>query len=466
MAGWAANALTAAQLSDGRIQFWTTDAAGQMYSTWQNSFDWVYWQHQWTPVLPPFAATNLTVAPLSDKRLQFWAVDTAGAIWSCWKSTTSSTAAWTAWTKTWTPNAPTFSAKQVAAAPLSDGRLQFWAVDTTGAIWSCWKSSTSSSAAWTAWTKTWTPSAPTFTAKQVTAAPLSDGRLQFWAVDTTGAIWSCWKSSTSSSAAWTAWTKTWTPSAPTFTANQVTAAPLSDNRLQFWALDSSGKLWSCWKSSTSSTSSWTAWTKSWTADVPAFNTRAMWPARMSDGRLALWAIDTTGLLWATVKSTTSSSAAWQNWSLQFEMQQQEQTNWCWAGCAAGTSFLYDRNSAWSQCKVANCELASTTCCSNPGPCNVYGYLDVALTCVGHYQSFLAGTVPDATLTSETAAGRPVGVRQAWSGGGAHFIMINGGGPNNMVTVKDPWYGSSYIPYATLVNGYQGTGSWTHTYYTN
>jgi hypothetical protein len=79
---------------------------------------------------------------------------------------------------------------------------------------------------------------------------------------------------------------------------------------------------------------------------------------------------------------------------------------------------------------------------------------------------LTGTVPDSTLGSETAGGRPVGVRQAWSGGGAHFIMINGGGPNNMVTVKDPWYGASYITYATLVSGYQGTGSWTHTYYTN
>ena len=35
----------------------------------------------------------------------------------------------------------------------------------------------------------------------------------------------------------------------------------------------------------------------------------------------------------------------------------------------------------------------------------------------------------------------------------------------MVLIKDPWYGASYISYDTLVNDYQGSGDWTHSYFT-
>ena len=57
------------------------------------------------------------------------------------------------------------------------------------------------------------------------------------------------------------------------------------------------------------------------------------------------------------------------------------------------------------------------------------------------------------------------LRVAWKGGGAHFIMVVGGGPNDMVLVKDPIYGLSYISYATLSGSYQGSGTWTHSYFT-
>jgi hypothetical protein len=149
----------------------------------------------------------------------------------------------------------------------------------------------------------------------------------------------------------------------------------------------------------------------------------------------------------------------------FSMEKQEQTNWCWSGCGTATSHFYTPGSAWIQCTLANSEIPNTTCCSNPSSCNVYGYLDRALSVVGNFDHYTGGTQPDATITSEAAAGRPLGVRIAWSGGGAHFIMLVGGGPNNMVTIKDPWYGASYIPYATLTSSYQGSGSWTHSYFT-
>ena len=61
MVAWASKSLTAAALSDGRIQFWATDASGAIWSAWQTSYDWVYWQKPWTPALPTFSATNRSI---------------------------------------------------------------------------------------------------------------------------------------------------------------------------------------------------------------------------------------------------------------------------------------------------------------------------------------------------------------------------------------------------------------------
>ena len=38
-------------------------------------------------------------------------------------------------------------------------------------------------------------------------------------------------------------------------------------------------------------------------------------------------------------------------------------------------------------------------------------------------------------------------------------------PDGYIDVRDPIYGSSDIALATFSGSYQGTGSWTHTYYT-
>jgi len=64
-------------------------------------------------------------------------------------------------------------------------------------------------------------------------------------------------------------------------------------------------------------------------------------------------------------------------------------------------------------------------------------------------------------------GRRSLLRAGVLGGGAHFVAIGGyrERPVEYVHVEDPWYGPSDVPYSTLVNGYQGTGSWTHSYWT-
>jgi hypothetical protein len=89
------------------------------------------------------------------------------------------------------------------------------------------------------------------------AAPLSDGRLQVWSIDLDRNIWSREKTATSSESDWTEWTAFQTPEGGVW---NLSVSNLSDGRLQLFAIDTSYQIWSCWKETTEATSSWTSWT--------------------------------------------------------------------------------------------------------------------------------------------------------------------------------------------------------------
>jgi hypothetical protein len=60
----------------------------------------------------------------------------------------------------------------------------------------------------------------------------------------------------------------------------------------------------------------------------------------------------------------------------------------------------------------------------------------------------------------------LGIRVAWSGGGAHFIAAVGTDGGDLVLVADPGTGtSSIVDYTTLQTSYNGSGTWTHSYFT-
>ena len=156
--------------------------------------------------------------------------------------------------------------------------------------------------------------------------------------------------------------------------------------------------------------------------------------------------------------------------IDFSMQPQQQSNWCWAATATSVALFYQPGSGWQQCGVANGELARTDCCGAgaSGACNVYGFLDQALTVVGHFDHWVGGIATTAQIENEITFTRPLGIRVAWSGGGAHFLVIKGqysAGGIDYVSVDDPIYGRSDVNYATLQTAYKGSGTWTHTYYT-
>lgn len=159
--------------------------------------------------------------------------------------------------------------------------------------------------------------------------------------------------------------------------------------------------------------------------------------------------------------------------LHLTMQTQQQSNWCWAAVSTSVAHFYSSSSPWTQCSVVNAELGASTCCTNgsSSSCNQPWYLDLALTRVGHLDHWAGGTATRQQIMTEIDHRRPLGVRIGWSGGGGHFVAIDGyeedqnerdGG---IVEVTDPIYGTSRLLYETLVSSYQSTGSWTHSYWT-
>jgi predicted double-glycine peptidase len=59
----------------------------------------------------------------------------------------------------------------------------------------------------------------------------------------------------------------------------------------------------------------------------------------------------------------------------------------------------------------------------------------------------------------------LGVRIQWVGGGGHFVVIGGYSLQNVVDVRDPWYGNSSVDYTAFKGRYQGHGRWSHSYQT-
>ena len=182
-----------------------------------------------------------------------------------------------------------------------------------------------------------------------------------------------------------------------------------------------------------------------------------------DGNAVVYAIDGRPL-WST-------GTAERRRDIGLFMQKQLQPNWCWSAVSTSVSRFYNPASAWTQCTLANAELEQPGCCADgsTSQCNRDWYLDRALTRTGNLQSWVGNPVTLSDIEHELNAGRPVGVRIGWAGGGGHFVVLDGysdpGTGPGFLNVQDPIFGRSRMPYSAFRNTYHGDGAWTHTYYT-
>lgn len=155
-------------------------------------------------------------------------------------------------------------------------------------------------------------------------------------------------------------------------------------------------------------------------------------------------------------------------SLRFPIQQQQQSQWCWAGVSASVSRYYVPSSTWTQCRIANQQWGRNDCCGSgaAGACNNPSTLGTALTTVGHFDRQTSAQESLQMLETELVAGRPLCIRVGWSGGGGHFVVASGVEDDGFVWVSDPGGGTtSLVAYDTLRTAYRGSGTWTHSYFT-
>lgn len=318
-----ASLVAAAPLSDGRLETWAVTPDGRLFSTWKVTTDS---RSDWAPWFDfladrgglPAAVRQVAMAPLPDGRIESWAVTTNGGVFSTWKTSVDSNADWAPWFDFLAyRGALPAAAEQVAMARLSDGRLESWVVTANGGLFTTWKTTTDPDAEWAPWVDFLAEVGPLPAGVlQVMAASLPDGRLELWAVTRNGGLFSTWKVSTDPNANWAPWVD--------FLAEvgllaggvlQVTATSLPDGRLELWAVTRNGGLFSTWKVDADPNANWAPWVDFFAeaGPLPA-PVQQVALAPLSDGRLAGWAVTSTGGVFLTSKLTTDPNAGWAAWA--------------------------------------------------------------------------------------------------------------------------------------------------------
>lgn len=151
--------------------------------------------------------------------------------------------------------------------------------------------------------------------------------------------------------------------------------------------------------------------------------------------------------------------------LNISMQQQQQTNWCWAasGNTIATWFGYN----YSQNQFCNAAFGRSVDSSCPNSQASLADVQNGLDWVGIAPgSYVSGYLRYSTVQTEVDANRPIETRIQWSSGGGHMHVVYGYDTgNNWVYWGDPWpsnYRYNWGDYWYYVNN--STFSWTHSLY--
>lgn len=158
--------------------------------------------------------------------------------------------------------------------------------------------------------------------------------------------------------------------------------------------------------------------------------------------------------------------------LDFSVQPQAQTAWCWAAVASSISLYFNNQSAWSQCAIATAQLSPLNCCANPGPCNKRYLLELALGRTRNLDGQkIVGAVQFDEVLAKLAAKAPICLRVEWDTGDSHFVVCKGAflgaDDSQQLIISDPIYGDNTISWGGMFGGYKEEmhGTWTHTYLT-
>ena len=166
-------------------------------------------------------------------------------------------------------------------------------------------------------------------------------------------------------------------------------------------------------------------------------------------------------------------------TLNFQIEEQQHNNWCWAAVAVSVSHYFSAKSEWCQCRLVsriakrrNLKVAGCGTCQKtkgvPEKCNFPWYLDEALRIVRRVRGKLTGPLSFSAIKKRIKEQLPIPVRITWGAGGAHFVVLSGcetsSAGNKWVDVEDPFVGSSTWLYEEFKSNYQySQGRWTATF---
>jgi hypothetical protein len=211
----------------------------------------------------------LAVVPLTDNRLQlwyaYWNSMPAGEIYSSWQlpGTYFPNQNWSPFsvfnTVDYGDNYPA-----IVASTIIDGRPQFWALTGAG-LYSCWKLTTDANSPWSPWQQFLGASPEQRYLSGLTVGPISDNRLQIFALKYNTLV-TTWQESLDPDAPWRPWQPFPYPSVterlyglpPTAicATNFFNFFDTSHPQMQLFTLDNNGGIWTCWKQSADPSSKW------------------------------------------------------------------------------------------------------------------------------------------------------------------------------------------------------------------
>jgi Papain-like cysteine protease AvrRpt2 len=153
---------------------------------------------------------------------------------------------------------------------------------------------------------------------------------------------------------------------------------------------------------------------------------------------------------------------------RFQMQTQQEDEWCWAAVSASVERYFQPESYVTQCEIAS-QVIAANCCTQPGLYDEPAMLQDALGVIKRLRA-VTGRLMFDELQAEIDACRPVCIRIAWDGGAAHFVTLTGyrvlDSGVRTVDVADPFYPDSTQDFDLFPQYYHGGGVWTATFLTS
>ena len=162
--------------------------------------------------------------------------------------------------------------------------------------------------------------------------------------------------------------------------------------------------------------------------------------------------------------------------LNFPLQHQDQSEWCWAAVTSSVSKFYDPHSTYTQSNLAVWAFGAT-CALTPGSsiCNRPYNMSLSLIHTGNGPAAVRGAFDIDQIKAEIDGNHPIGLGIFWTNGsGGHAITITGydkrKADSPMIQVQDPGdpVGTvTFFPLHLFPQHYSGGADWrlsfrTHT----